>query len=457
MSSEQLRAALLERAKRERARRQQPQEEVGAAEDFFKSLGSGAVRGAIGLAETPEMLGRAAKAGYEFATGAEEITPIFDTRTGRALREATTLDDYEAQTRAGRYAGTVGEFLPAAIGGPAGLLKRAGVATVAGLGSEAAGEATEGTALELPARIVGAFVAPAAAGRIANKTVRRSFERPSLESLRDTKNLAYNAVDNSGVKFSADEIGDLINKSKQSVDEFNYVPDVDLQTKAALSTVGAQAGKELTIGQLDKLRQGLYKRYNKAPEEQGIRAIIDEIDDLIEAKEPANALMTAAREANKKYKKSELLDEAFKKAERSTSVSGSGGNTVNNYRRAVANILNSKRNSKYFLDEELEVMERFVKGKFSENTMRLIGKLSPSGNGVMQALNIGAIAYNPLMVGVTATGMIAKGGADRSAVKSVEMIKNMIATGATPQKRKLITDREIRILLGLSPELTQEQ
>jgi len=161
------------------------QPEISTAEDVARSLGSGMVRGAIGLAETPEMAGRAVKRGYQevkqlLGGEVEQETPIFDTATGRALREATTLEEYQPQTTAGEYAGTVGEFLPAAIGGPAGLLKRAGVATAAGLGSEAAGQATEGTVLEMPARIVGAFAAPSAVGRIANKTVKRSIQRPLI-------------------------------------------------------------------------------------------------------------------------------------------------------------------------------------------------------------------------------------------------------------------------------------
>ena len=444
---------------------QPAQPEISTAEDVARSLGSGMVRGAIAIPETLEMAGRGIRRlgeeAYQLVGGeVEQETPVLKSTIGEALRGLTSADDYQPQTTAGEYAGTVGEFLPAAIGGPAGLLRRAGVATVAGLGSEAAGQAAEGTGLEMPARIVGAFAAPSAVGRIANKTVRRSIQRPSVESLRDAKNAAYSAVDKSGVKFTTDEVSDLRSRAKAAVDDFNYVPAVDLQTKAALSTVGAQAGKELTIGQLDKLRQGLYKRYNRAPEEQGIRAIIDEIDDLIEAKDPANALMTAAREANKRYKKSELLDEAFKRAERSTDVSGSGGNLVNNYRRAVASILNSKRNRKYFSSErvdpnipsEIEVMEQFVSGTFSENTKRLIGKMAPSGNGLMQALNIGAVAYNPAMATFTAAGMLAKGSAERGALKSAEALKDMIATGAAPEKRKLITDREIRILLGLQAD-----
>jgi len=431
--------------------------------EAIQSAGAGMLRGARGLLELPEMAGRAVKRGYEEITGAEDKTPVLDTATGRAITKGyETIAgavgaepqgmEYRSPTTVGQYAGTVGEFLPAAIGGGAGALK---TAIIAGLGSEATGQATEGTKLEPFARVVGALAAPAAATKIANKTIRRSVQRPSVESLRDAKNLAYDAVDKSGVKFAVNEVDDLINRAKTSVDDFNYVPDVDLQTKAALSTIQAQAGKELTIGQLDKIRQGLYKRYNRAPNEQGIRAIIDDIDDLIEAKAPADSIMNAAREANKRYKKAELLDEAFKKAKRNAEVSGSGGNLVNNYRSAVKNILNSKRNSKYFLDDELKAMERFVSGTFSENTKRLISKLAPSGNGLMQALNIGAVAYNPAMVGVTAAGMLAKSSAERSAIKSVEALKDLIATGVSPEKRKLITDKEIRILLGLEAGMEQ--
>ncbi len=140
--------------------------------DVAKSLGSGAVRGAIALAETPELLGRLGVRGYEEAKQllggeVEQETPIFDTVTGRTLRGATTADDYQPQTTYGKYAGTVGEFLPAAVGGPAGLLRRGATAAAAGLGSEAAGQAAEGTALEPYARIVGAIATPS----VANKTL----------------------------------------------------------------------------------------------------------------------------------------------------------------------------------------------------------------------------------------------------------------------------------------------
>lgn len=437
----------------------EPQPEVSQGEDIKMALKSGLREGAIAVPEAIEMLGRLGVRTYQEAKDllgyeVDEKTPVLQSTVGQALREAFPAEQYDPQTTAGEYAQTVAEFLPSAVvGGPAGIARRAVVAGTAGAGSEAAGQVAEEYApsLETPARIIGAFAAPSVGLKAANKTTqalfKRSIERPTLENLQQVKNAAYREVDKAGVKFKPNEMNQIVAKANAKVAEFNYVPEVDLQTKAALKTIQAQMDSTMTVGQLDKLRQGLYKRYNSARNEQGIREIIDVIDEAIEAKAPANRLMTTAREANKRYKKLELLEDAFKKAELDTAASGSGGNLVNNYRRAVKNILNSKKASRFFLDYELKMMEQFVRGNMSENTLRLIGKMSPSGGGLMQALNVGAIAYNPAMAGVSVAGLTAKTASEAKALKSAEQIKNMLATGLAPNKS--ISLQEIRALIGL--------
>lgn len=433
----------------------EPAPEVSRGEDVKMALKSGLREGAIAVPETLEMLGRFGVRTYEEAKDllgydVDEKTPVLQSTIGQALREAFPAEEYEAQTTAGEYAQTIAEFLPsAAIGGPAGLARRGVTMATAGAGSEFAGQAAEKYApsAELPARIIGAFAAPSTGKKVLNKTFQRSMDRPTLESLQTAKNAAYSAVDKAGVKFKPNEMNQIVAKSNAAVAKFNYVPEVDLQTKAALKTIQAQMDSTMTVGQLDKLRQGLYKRYSAARNEQGIREIIDVIDEAIEAKAPANRLMTTARQANKRYKKLEMLEDAFRKAELDTAVSGSGGNLVNNYRRAVKNILSNKNKTKFFDDTELKVMEQFVRGSMSENALRLIGKMSPSGGGLMQALNVGAIAYNPAMAGVSVAGMAAKGISEAKAIKSAEQIKDMLATGVAPNKS--ISLKEIRTLMGL--------
>ena len=221
---------------------------------------------------------------------------------------------------------------------------------------------SEGTIYEPIARVLGAFAAPATANKTVKAFSKKADEFPTIDSLRNYKNAAYKEVDEAGVKFSIKEYNGLLNKVENILDNsFYYLPDVDKQTFASLKVLKKQAGKELTVGQLDKLRQGLSKRYSVARNEDSILEMIHEIDDLIMAKEPSNSLMTAARSANSRYKKSELLDNAMIKAQDQAASSGSGGNVVNKYRQAVTRIINSKRESKYFSEDEINLMRKFVR------------------------------------------------------------------------------------------------
>lgn len=160
-------------------------EKPGMVEDVAKSMASGVARGAAGLIDLPAQLvslgpqlGAAAleKTGLmtdpvmlEAMRGAATALPLGGGDTGKKVVSAATFggSEYQPQTTPGEYASTVGEFLPgaAAFGGlsPSNLL-RYGV--VSGLGSEAAGQATQGTSLEPVARVAGAIGAPMAAGAI---------------------------------------------------------------------------------------------------------------------------------------------------------------------------------------------------------------------------------------------------------------------------------------------------
>ena len=192
-------------------------DEIDTPLEYAKDVGgaalAGAGRGLLGTLELPEMAGRAILRGGQEALqylGADvgEDLPIFDTETGRKLRsgvEALGFDDeldYRGQTRAGKFAGTIGEFAGGAgalgVGGKIvkGLAKSGGKLSKAGAGAEkvgigkgalktsiAAGAASEGAgqvaeniapSLEPYARIAGALAGPAAlsvSSRVARKAI----------------------------------------------------------------------------------------------------------------------------------------------------------------------------------------------------------------------------------------------------------------------------------------------
>lgn len=183
------------------------------AADVAQSAGAGIIRGAAGLADLPQTLyGLAdAGAGYLAKQTARGLTYVglpepasdrgVDTRIHGAVPSPAdlphpgatavqALEDatgklYQPQTAAGRYAGTITEFVPGAggakllEGGAAAAAKAVGSRVVApAVVSETAGEATKGTAAEPWARAIGALVTGAGLHAMQREgSAERAFDR----------------------------------------------------------------------------------------------------------------------------------------------------------------------------------------------------------------------------------------------------------------------------------------
>ena len=336
--------------------------------------------------------------------------------------------NYQAPGFLGAVAGTGGELFGGGLGRKA--------AALGGLGAEALGKATEGTFIEPYARFAGAFFTPMAfstANKTVNAFMNRASSAPSIDTLKQAKTAAYKAVDDAGVTFGSADTSRLFNNVETAVGKTNYVPDVDAQTRAALQIIERNAGQTLTLGQLDNIRQGLWKRFNAAPDEVAILDIIDEVDSLIAKMPAATPLMETARVANSRFKKAELIENAFQKAKDQTASTGSGGNIVNKYRQTVTSIINNPKQAKFFSGDEIAMMRNFVSGSNAENALRLVGKVAPSGNGLMMALNIGAVAANPLMALATAGAAGAKSLSQTLAMRKAQSIRDALASGVVPQ------------------------
>lgn len=295
--------------------------------------------------------------------------------------------------------------------------------------------------------------------QIGTKTWRNAYgvseAKPTIESLRAAKNEAYKAVDEAGEAFDIPEMGALRDKVKGELDAGNYVSGVDKQTDAVVSLLDRKAGEKMTLGQLDKLRQEFYKRLSAAPNEVGIRDAIDAIDEMIAGKADANDLMTAARLSNARYKKAELLDLAFQKAKDQTAATGSGGNILNKMRQAVVSIIDNPKNAKWFNGDEIAAMRSFVEGSKGQNAMRLFGKLSPNGNGLMMALNLGAAGGTgglSLIGTAAATGV--KALADRAAIRGGDALIGKVA-GAEAKAAPTAAPRSVAVPIPLAPTAGQ--
>lgn len=154
---------------------------LDTVKDVGTSLGRGVVKGTLALGGMVGDISNLVAKGSQQATnfiadkaGIDRGPQARDTflPTNESLTknlESVTGPLGKPETTAGKYAETVGEFVPAAATGPGGLIRKAITqAVIPGLASEAAGEATEGSALEPYARAVGG-VAGGAGGALASR------------------------------------------------------------------------------------------------------------------------------------------------------------------------------------------------------------------------------------------------------------------------------------------------
>lgn len=256
--------------------------------------------------------------------------------------------------------------------------------------------------------------------------------KPTIQSLHRVKNDAYSAADEAGIFFQPEDMQRLNRRAEAIAGFRDVVEEADPQTKAALSMLNNYRNQQVSLGQLDNIRKGLSERYKKSGyADQAILDMIYEIDNLIQTSGPANELMLAARAANNAFKKAELIDRAFDIATRSAAASGTGGNVQNRYRQAINNILNSN-DIRFFTDKEQQLMRDFVEGDVIDNVTRTIGKLDPSSNGLMLALNLGAIMVNPLTTISAVTGAASRRISEGRTTKKAQDIFETIATGQTP-------------------------
>lgn len=303
----------------------------------------------------------------------------------------------------------------------------------------------------------------AVAGRQAEKAISRSL--PTADDLKAAGRAAYQASEDAGVAIRPEAIKRLQQDVQASLTDFAYHPKMQPMASVAVDEIGRLVGQgaPVTLKGMDTLRQMAAKANNpmNRSEAEAGRRIMDEIDKLIEglgrptpsgttavalpsqkaAAQPdvlmgdADAGVSALREARgywRQARKSETIEDAVTRAERRAASTGSGGNIDNATRQNIRAILDSPKKARGFTDAEKAAMERAVRGTLPQNVARLVGKLSPEGNGLMAALNVGAAAVNPMMLGGTAAGFAAKRFADAATPRNVQSILDIIRSGGQP-------------------------
>lgn len=331
-----------------------------------------------------------------------------------------------------------------------------------------------GAALGAGAGVVGQGLATGITKAIsgAGGLMAKQPQVPSIEAIRASKDAAYKAADEAGVVYAPSLLNRAAKGIRQDLTDMAFLPANQPKIRAVLDEIDRVGTSNVTLKGIDAIRKaasGAYDPGNKASNAM-ISKIIDRIDEAVANPKPTDVIFgdapggaKALEEARKLFSQTAKYDkikDALTRAERRAASTGSGGNTDNATRQNIRQILDNPSKSRGFTADEKAAMELVVRGTPGQNTARLLGKLSPQGNGLMAALGLGATVANPMMAAAPALGMVSKTIADKATPANVNTLVRIIQAGGkrsnavappTPFQRLAKSERETlaRILMGV--------
>lgn len=281
---------------------------------------------------------------------------------------------------------------------------------------------------------------------------------PDLSALKNSAKQAYDAADKAGVIIKPDGVKRLATEVKADLADFGYHPDLQPRVAVVLKEIDRLGEGNTTLKGIDVMRRVADNaRKSIDPSEKALgNKIIGKIDDFVGNLKPSDVLagdamkgagaLKQARNLWSRVSKNERLINAVDTAERRAASTGSGGNVENAVRQNVRKLVEKGRG---FTADEKSAMEEIIKGSPGQNVLRLAGKLSPSGNGLMAALGIGGAMANPMIGAASLGGMGAKFLADQGVMRGVKSLDELIRSGGDAAALKAAK--------GTFAELTQAQ
>lgn len=263
---------------------------------------------------------------------------------------------------------------------------------------------------------------------------------PTRDAIHAAKDAAYGAAENAGVMYTPQAVDRMRRSAVTSLTDMGYDPALQPGAAAVIRRIDELEGQNVTLKGIDTLRKvarGGYQQGNAA-NNAAVERIVSHIDDLIEnptagdilagdGRAGADALRTARGMASREFKL-DRVDDAVNRADLRAASTGSGGNVDNATRQNLRRLLERPRG---FTGDERQSLETVVRGTPTQSALRLVGKLSPSGNGLMAALGIGGTMANPAIGIPMLTGMLAKPAADRMTARNVDSLRDIIAAGGS--------------------------
>jgi hypothetical protein len=425
---------------------------VSTGTDIAKSAGVGLGQGMIDFAGLPatgaNLLNKGVNAATNYITGKFGMpateAPQIQHLTPQGIQKGVEKligKFYEPKTTYGKYAREIGEQLgnPLTYTGEGAIGTKLLAGIAAGAGSEALGEAAEGTELEPYARTIGAIGAGGmahAAGREAENIGR--VAAPSTEDIHFASQQNYNAMKGFGVEFRPHVAGQMYTNILNELYAEGYRPNIAPRTFSAIEELLTPAGRYHDVSDIDSVRKVLNRVAGIPEESDAARRAIGQIDDSMAQLTPRDAVINGqfiprvveqAQEARGNYaayKHAQQAEEATSNAALQAASTGSGANIDNATRQKFRAILTSPKKRRGFTDDELTQMGQIVNGTFMGDAARLVGKLAPTGvvSGGMSAALGHALGHTLLPAGIgMGAKMVSDAATRRAAARLSEQIR----------------------------------
>lgn len=336
-----------------------------------------------------------------------------------------------------------GMSLPARVGASAATNAAISGADTAARGGDArdiAGSAAIGAgvggAMPLVAKGVSAVVDKAAGA------FNRKPAALGVDDLKAAATSAYDRAEQAGVAFNGQGVNSLRSNIIKDLTDHGFDPANEPGVMPVIRRLQEIGNGNITLKGLDTLRKVASNGFvpGNQSNNAAITKIIGRIDELVTKSDPSTVLMgdakagsQALREARKLWssgKKLETVNELLERAGLNAGSSGSGGNVENATRQQLKRLLTNPNLKRGLSTDEQAAARKAVLGSRTQNALRLAGKLSPQGNGLMLAIGSAGTIANPA-VGIPA--MVAGYGAKKTSEylsrKSVGELVNLIAHG----------------------------
>jgi hypothetical protein len=344
-------------------------------------------------------------------------------------------------------------MVPAALSGTKGLIARS-----LAMGSDGALLGTIQATGNDTDPVTGALLglAGGAGGNLAGEAITAgaskalgAFNKPvptmTAEELKAAGTAAYGRAKDAGVVFKPEAVGKLRDDVYKDMAEFAWDPRLQPGADVVFDRLGRLAeGGNVGLEGLESVRKIAGNAYNPTNPSNNelLRQITQRVDDFAAKAGPDDILMGNAKVATdalkegrdywSRFRKLEKVDELLDRAGLNAGSAGSGGNIENASRQQLKRILTDKKMMRGFTTDEKDAIRKAVLGTPGQNTLRLLGKLSPQGGGLMAALGTGFSFANP-WIGLPAMALAAgaKKGSEAMTSRNAELVKKLIAAGGS--------------------------